>query len=626
VKAFSSTPTTQQYFMAQVVEDYDPKYEFLAPKYVNLLEAASEEALYDGADEWFDELQRKTELAQDSSQKISHSFLEEEESPFFDGKSNGETPAENFARVQIDSDSTVHMAEKENNKSELNTKESFKENNKHYVGQELQQNEKTLTENTKTIEQHLDQVVGPQEQERLSKQRTSLEDVQQSPEPIQPVVLKEQLESNYANQIHQPDEILDDHYCHKNVTHINADKDADSNQHIEQPKHNLFHAREKKTCGPPALRTEQRACLHKERRKSSTDINQKMNEPRTPKNYGESWKPSITIPHSPKFHSERRLRHCVERSLQQRPNEKTKPVKVVRGGGSLTLTVPESPTFYTQKRAEAYRALKGVPLTYEEEEMHKIQAEREALRKTIQSGRQVCAKAIHFNDSRPSKERNNREATIPRKFNFATEERSLQRSNSMLKGSDSNNVQQGSSNSKSDSTHSLQVARERTTPSNTSRSTGAKRTNTLLRSFSKTGSIDIKRTGDSSRTANSEASREPSRNKNFSVGQQKTDVFTRLYQSGKRRLLEALPNTNKSVAADKSKTQRPVILNSRVLPKPRTVSNGNNTEKNKADREEHGKLRPQYAFRNNSPIHNKARRASRVPIVENEKDIGKLNC
>ncbi|GJQ08556.1 hypothetical protein GpartN1_g347.t1 [Galdieria partita] len=623
--------------MAEIAEDYDPKYEFLAPKYVNLLEAASEAALYDGADEWFDQLQSRTELVKESlvtKQEMSY----EQQNSSVDTNNEGERQTGYSGQSKRESHneqvSTLHFqetnaSEKENYSGELNIRNSVKEISNSQVYSASQEEGKRPASMRNNSDNHSNQPSVDLQQHRtfLEKENEVSSDIEHYRKSEISILThhfetsnenKIQLENKYFNNSKYPDTTTTKEWRRKSAKLIQIVGESNQNQSL---------SRENRGTGPPAFRTEQRAFLHKERRKSSTDFNSKVNEPRTPKNFGASWKPGITIPHSPKFRSERRLRHCVERALQQGPNGKMETSKVVRQVGGQTLTVPESPTFRTQKRAETHRALKGVPLTYEEEELQKIQAERNAVRKMIHSGQQMCARTINFNNVKSTKETNQRMATVPRTFTFATQERSLQRSNRILKEPNSKSVEQVSSNCKKPvESRNTSVTQDRKMQKIPCRMTTVKLLGNKGQTSTSLGltSSANKSREDSSTTRKHQVASVPSRKKSSSLEAPKVDVFTRLYRLGKRHTEEPSPSTNKTLAKNNNQLRQPITLNNRSLPQIRTVSNVTSARSRKADDKrqvEYSKLRPQYAFRHNSPVHNTSRRASRVPLVENEEVV-----
>ncbi|GJD11937.1 hypothetical protein Gasu2_60540 [Galdieria sulphuraria] len=623
--------------MAEVAEEYDPKYEFLAPKYVNLLEAASEAALYDGADEWFDQLQSKTELVKESL-VTQQEIRSKEQKSSLDTKNEGERNAgylgQSGKELYGEVDSTTHFqeknaSEKENYSGQINAKGSVEENREKKEYPVTQKEETSPPSLSNSRDSHSSQPVDQQPHKTFpikgNEGFSNIKHYSKSEKSI----LTEQLESGNRNKVQHKNKYFNGSRCDESiVTKGSRCKTANSVQHVEESKQNLSCVRKNRSVGPPAFRTEQRAFLHKERRKSSTDMNSKVNEPRTPKNFGASWKPRITIPQSPKFHSERRLRHCVERALRPEPNAKMQLVKVVRRVHGQTLTVPESPIFHTQKRADTHRALKGVPLTYEEEEMQKIQAERNALRKTIRSGRQNCAKTFNFHDLKPTKDTNQRMATIPRTFTFATQERSLQRRNSALNGTTSKTIGKVFlDNNKHVESRNTSMTLDQKLLKIPCRLPAERSVGNKPQSSVKLGSppstVETEKE-DFSTTRKPQSISNLSRKKSSFVADPKKDVFTRLYEHGKRRTCEASPTTNKSLLTDNNRTRQPVILSGRSLPQTRPVSNVTDAKDKKVDDKrhvEHSTLRPQYAFRHNSPVHNKSRRASRVPLVENEQVV-----
>lgn len=237
----------------------------------------------------------------------------------------------------------------------------------------------------------------------------------------------------------------------------------------------------------------------------------------------------------------------------------------------------------------------------------------------------MWAKAINFQEFKAKKEKIQRIATIPRAFTFATQERSVQRSSNTLKATDSNIVEPVSStwNKSNDSQHSSLV-QDHKMPRVQRPNPAVQRTSDQLQTSTKTRATENQKRKDSPTTRRGPRESIPSKQKGSSLDAPKIDVFTRLYQSGNRRSQQTSLHSNKLHPKAQSETRQPVIFNTRSLPQLRSVSNFKSTKnKPREDKRqvEQSTSLPQYAFRSNSPIHNKCRRASRVPIAENEQVV-----
>ncbi|GJQ11323.1 hypothetical protein GpartN1_g3114.t1 [Galdieria partita] len=434
---------------------FEPLFEFEAPKYVDLRYAASEEGFNDGADDWFDQMKTKSSSIDSnlrSSSRDSENAKRGERTTWKELTSNKPSSESNLrtdshmvtarivqlqqkngavtrqqCAVQCDKTRKFQTADpiKEVDESQQVLTEATNQINLLSLGHNHSQSEPSVSNKFKKNSSKIYSLMKPG---MIPSSVNEAKHKGNSPENNDTIRMtsierkKGVAKNTLAKRV--PIELSTERYHSEakakniSVTEVlpsNTSTPNRNNQVAERQRTttnkriSACHTTQPKT---PKFFTDERALRHRERVEKLREQSKAFIEPKTPKEYGLSWKPQPTRAKTPHFRSDLRLRHCVEKVLLEREKQ---------SHSSRPKELPRIVAFgqHTARRAEMYKQQKNI-LSHEEMELMKIEDERRKLRETIMKSRDNFKRALDA----PILATSNiqiRKSTVPKEFHFHTQ-------------------------------------------------------------------------------------------------------------------------------------------------------------------------------------------------------------
>ncbi|EME29567.1 hypothetical protein Gasu2_69120 [Galdieria sulphuraria] len=433
----------------------EPLFEFEAPKYVDLRYAASEEGFNDGADEWFDQMKRNSSSTDTNYNFSSHDSESGKRHKTAKGTELSASKRFPKGKFRIDCNMVTARTKQSQLKNDGISHDEPKKLNIASPRTQGDDREQILTETTNQI--NLLSLKGQNHlkiQPNVSKgmQRNShklysstraeklLVPCENEPKTLGDSISKVhafKITSNKKNKdivknmlakrvpIGNSNEEVDGELEARNMsrTEVFSSKARDSLPH-KKATHRNKKATERQKTGTnkrisnchttqpqtPNFLTDERALRFRERVEKLREQSKTVMEPRTPKEYGLAWKPKPTQAKTPCFRSDARLRHCVEKALEEREKQ---------SHANRHKEFPSVVAFgqHTARRAEMYKQ-KSIN-SHEEMELRRIEEERRKLRETIMKSRENFQRALDAPNLAANSVKT-RKSTVPKEFQFHT--------------------------------------------------------------------------------------------------------------------------------------------------------------------------------------------------------------